>query len=59
MDKWEDLKSWVISGIKNLDMLANETYYPEPQEEFKRLMTRKHEFEQFLNKMNEIERIHK
>jgi hypothetical protein len=59
MDKWVELKNWIEKGIKSLEDLANEAQfnYSNPTE-CDRLHNRKREFEQFFNKMNEIENTH-
>jgi rubrerythrin len=58
MDKWTELKDWINNGINNFDQLAIEAQFNYPNGiEYDRLMTRKREFEQFLQKMNEIEQM--
>jgi ribosomal protein L37AE/L43A len=56
MDKWNELHQWVESGIKSLDKLGDE-YKNTNLKEYKRLQARINEFNNFLNKMDEIEKM--
>jgi RNA polymerase subunit RPABC4/transcription elongation factor Spt4 len=55
MDKWVELKSWTESGINNLKELMVEQV--RLSSEWEILKVRKIEFEQFLQKMIEIEKM--
>jgi hypothetical protein len=54
MDKWEELKSWTTHGVGSLGVLIDNATN---ESEIKRLEIRKKEFQQFLQKMNEIEKV--
>jgi DNA-directed RNA polymerase subunit RPC12/RpoP len=59
MEKWTELKNWIENGIKSFEELADEAQFNYPNSiEYNHIHNRKREFEQFLDKMNEIEKLY-